>query len=459
MTHASEQPDRLLMAISPGPRGTLGVGLEHEFSVSSVAGIVDFRALIHGLDLGQANLDPADPNAHRLTSGAVATCDGAEAEIALPPTPIRPGFAFEVAHRAEVERATLLSRLPSGMRLEGCSTHLSVSMPDALTQRVCHRYATTFAPALMLLMDRRDSPGLLIRPRPGRVELGAEFVNGEHLVAALVFAVGSVLACRDSVTANGAQRLRPPELAVRVEPAVERFGWYVDRTAFGGDLYLQGRLAQMKTTAGDLVSAQTHLERCWAVVSAAMQGLAAPEELGLLRDVVAGVRPLPTEWPTGDDAVPAGAAAPLAPSPYASALEARQRPSFEIAPVMITWDLAVFVVRDRTRGRRGFAAVPGPLLGPFLSELDLGRLDRAIEGHLDRRPSGRRLESRSQALVPALFDELGPRLALLPPEFNRDGTPVAAPVPPARSTAGRRRSPAWWRRIRAERSGSARGEA
>ena len=431
----------------------LRLGLEHEFQVLPGDEPLDFRTIIHNLRLGQRNLDPADPNAYRLPSGAAVTCDGAEAEIALPPTAIRPGFAFEVAQRAQVERAALLRRLPEGMRLQGCSTHLSVSMPDALTQAVCRLYATTFAPALMLLMDRRGSPGLLIRPRPGRVELGAEFVDGEHLVGAAVFAVGSVLACRDSLAVGGPRHAGVPELAVLIAPAVERFGWYVDRTAFGGDLYLQGRSAQLLTTGGERLSAQTHMERCWEVARAAVEGLAAPEELALVRDMVAGARPLPTEQPIGDREALDPAAAPLAPSPYGSALAARQRPLFEIAPVMVTWDLTVFVVQDRMRGRRGFAAVPGPQLGPFLSELDLGGLDRVIGGYLGHRPRGRRLHNRSQTLVPGLFDELGPRLALQPLEFNRDGIPVAALVPHGRSTTARRRSPAWWRRISAERSG------
>jgi hypothetical protein len=425
-------------------------GVEHEFRVLSDTGGVDFRRVIHDLALGQPNLDPADPNAYRLPSGAAVTCDGGEAEIALPPVQIGPGFALEVAHRAEVERAALLALMPEGMRLEGCSTHLSVSLPDALTKRACQLYATTFAPALMLLMDRRESPGLLVRPRPGRVELGGEYIDGEPLVAAALFAVGSVLAFADAVAADDERRALPPQLSVRVEPALERFGWYVDRTAFGGDLYADGRSAALRTTDGQELSAQAHLEGCWEIAREAVEGLAMPEELAVAGDIVAGVRPLPTERAIDDPAAPPLSRAPLPPSPYGSALGARERPSFEIAPVMVTWDLAVFLVLDRGRARRAFAAVPGAHLGRFLRELDLGRLDQAITGFLSGRPTGRRLESRSQALVPGLFDDLGPRLALLRPEFGPDGVQVAAMVSQRRGTA-RRRWRAWWRRFTAER--------
>lgn len=425
-------------------------GVEHEFRVLSDTGGVDFREVIHDLALGQPNLDPADPNAYRLPSGAAVTCDGAEAEIALPPTPIGPGFAVEVAQRARVERAALLGRLPDGMRLEGCSTHLSVSLPDVLTKRACQLYATTFAPALMLLMDRRESPGLLVRPRPGREELGGEYIDGEPLVAAALFAVGSVRACRDAVAADDERRALPPQLSVRVEPALERFGWYVDRTAFGGDLYADGRSAALRATDGQELTAQAHLEGCWEIAREALEGLAMPEELAVVGNIVAGVRPLPTERAIDDPAAPPLSRAPLPPSPYGSALGARERPSFEIAPVMVTWDLAVFMILDRRRTRRAFAAVPGAHLGDFVGDLDSGGLDREIAAYLGGRPRGRRLESRAQTLVPGFFDELGPRLALLPPEFGPDGAPVAAMVSQRRGAA-RLRSRAWWRRFAAER--------
>ncbi len=438
------------MVAASDPGGVLHVGLEHEFRVSSLSIAVDFRSLIHGLALGQPNLDPADPNAYRLPSGAAATCDGAEAEIALPPTPVRSGFAFEVAGRAQAERTGLRSRLANDLQLSGCSTHLSVSVPDALTQAVCQLYATTFAPGLMLLMDRHESPGLLIRPRPGRVELGGEFIDGEPLVAAMVFAVGSVLACRDALVSAVRREQDPPQLEVRVEPATQRFGWYVDRTAFGDDLYSCGRSTLLRTTSGEPLLAQTHLERSWEAAEGALAGLAAPDELALVRDVIAGARPLPTERLGEAETLPA-ATVPLVSSPYGRALASRRRPAFEIAPVMLTWELAVFVIRRSARLRFGFAAVPGSRLGPFLDALDRGALDGTITAYLDRRRRGRRLESRAQTGVPALFDELGPRRGLLAAEFDRGGAPV-----PAIARGDRRFGAHRWRPTRLRRPGAQR---
>ena len=90
----------------------------------------------------------------------------------------------------------------------------------------------------MLLIDRRDSPGLLVRPRPGQLELGGEYVSGARLRAAAAFAAES--------TRAAVQRRTPPCLDVVLDAAVERYGWFVDRNAFGIDLYRDGRATVLR---------------------------------------------------------------------------------------------------------------------------------------------------------------------------------------------------------------------
>nr|MDP9482838.1 hypothetical protein [Chloroflexota bacterium] len=369
--------------------GALRFGLEHEFRVREGDRTRDFRTMVHGLGLGQCDLDPADPNAYRLPSGAAVTCDGAEAEVALPPTTVAPGFALDVAARAEKEACALGDRLSDGVSLTGCSTHLSVSVPDGLTQAVCRLYTTSFAPALMLLVDGPQSPGLLIRPRPGRVELGGEFVAGPNLVAATLFAVASVVACRDAVSAGGRLHRALPELVVRVAPAVERFGWYVDRTAFGGDLYADGRAATLTTLQGDRLSAQEHLTRCWATVAGRLDNVAYPEERELVDAVVRGARSLPSEG--ASDEAGTMAAVDVAPSPYGAASSPWSGDGFDLAPVMVTWDLVVFLAVESRKRRRAFIAVPGLELGTFFDDLLLGRMEDPIARWFDRRGQRRRL--------------------------------------------------------------------
>jgi hypothetical protein len=407
--------DALAAALGPAPTTPPGawLGLEHEFVVRDRSGApLDFRGLIPEIGLGHRHLDPADPNAHRLESGAVVTCDEVEAEIAIPPVPGTGSFPSRVVSAAEEARAALRHRLPRGARLEGWSTHLSLSLRGEAVHACAARYATTFAPALMLLMDRARSPGLLVRPRPGRLELCGEYVAGPALHAAVAFAAGSVRAVAAEVLGTGPSRV--PRLTGRIRAADTRRGWYVDRRAFGDDLYATGRQTRLPLASGGWTSAQEQLERCWSVARAALTSSAAvpADDLVVTDEIVAGRLPLPSEGRI----TPRRYLVRVRSSAHGAALRVRLRPGFGVAPVMLTWGLAVFLVADLHRSRRAFASVPGDRLDAFLRLLDAGALDDLLAEHL-RRPAGdRRLERREQAVEPGLYDELGPRLDLLAAE-------------------------------------------
>ena len=265
-------------------------GIEHEFQVHDAAGVVDFRRLIHTLPVPGRRLDPADPNAYRCHWGGALTADGREAEIATPPIPLRPGFTEEVVRSVASGRQCLTDLLPTGHRVTGYSTHINVSVPDRSSLKTMRRCATRFAVAIMLLLDRSDSPGLLIRPRPGRLEIGGEYCDGDALRAAVLMVAGAVLCCRTS----GLGRRLPPPVRVELVPAVERFGFYVDRKAFGDDLYGVGRACQLQFRGGTR-TAQRQLEDCWRAARARIRMYATGEDLALVDDLVAGLRPLPLE--------------------------------------------------------------------------------------------------------------------------------------------------------------------
>jgi hypothetical protein len=428
---ASDPLAALLGPRPPTPPGTW-LGLEHEFVVRDADGARrDFRTLIGALGLGRRHLDPADPHAHRLASGAVITCDETEAEVAIAPVAGLGSFASRVAAAADEARAVLRPRLPPGIRLEGWSTHVSVSVPADAVHVTAARYATAFAPALMLLMDGDRSPGLLVRPRPGRLELCGEYVTGPALEAVVTFAAGSVRAIAAHLEATG--RVRVPRLTGRIRAADARQGWYVDRRAFGEDLYAAGRSTSLQLSSGGRTTAQAQLERCWSVARAALLESAAvrAEDLILTDAIVAGRLPIPLEG--GIRGRRPRVRAPS--SVHGAALPVRLRPGFGVAPVMLTWELAVFLVTALERERRAFASVPGDRLEVFLKLLDSGELDVPIVEHLRRPPDGRRLERHEQACEPGLYDEMGPRLGLLAAEPGF--------VPPLASTW----AAAWLRRV------------
>ena len=392
------------------------VGVEHEFRLLEGGRQVDARPLIHDLDLGQRDLDPADPYAYRLADGSAITCDGRELEIAIAPVPVAPGFAVEADARAIRAREQLQARLGPGRTLIGYSTHLSISVVDDLLAQTVERFVRAHACALMLLLDGTDGVGLLVRPRPGRLELGGAFASGRALRTALVFAVGAAMD-----VAHGTDL---PALQPRLEAARDRFGVYVDRRAFGGDLYMTGRRTPLRPADGAVIDAQSSLTDSWRVARAHAARLCGELDLVETDDVVSGALPLPTEGDPIDAAAPPTAVGTItrtARVPFGVALGARERPEFGLAPVMLTWQLAVFLVDGR---RRAFAAVPGDQLGGFLEALDAGTLDEPIASYLRERGLRRTISRPTQARTAGLWDRLGARRRLLaqdPPPAARAG--------------------------------------
>jgi hypothetical protein len=282
-------------------------------------------------------------------------------------------------------------------------------------------YAASFSAGLMLLMDSVSSPGLLVRPRPSRLELGGEFVDGDRLVAAAIFAVGSVRACQRWLEGGPAKAEFPDRLRVDVQRDDQRYGWYVCRTAFAADLYLAGRETQLQPERGSPITGQTHLERCWVSARANVVGEFDEDELELVDKVVFGSEPLPALTPSTEATSLSfphaiGVNDDSAARAFGFAARAHARPDYEIAPVMLTWDRAVFVASTPPRDRIAFVFVPSPLLADFASQLDLGVLDESIASYLALAP-GRRLLGRASASPrPGLYDHLAPRARLLVPE-------------------------------------------
>jgi hypothetical protein len=428
-----------VLAETPCPRcdatGALA-GVEHEYRVVRDGAVVDFARLIGGLGLGRRHLDPGDANAHRLPSGAAITCDERDAEIALPPIAVSSGFTHQAVALAAAERTDLQRRLGPGLTLRGYSTHISISVdaPLATIERAARLYVHTFAVPMMLLLDLRDSYGIYVRPRPGRLELCGEYACDDRLRAALAFALGSVCACIAAVSHRTAAL--PPRLMLHAEPAAGRYGYMVHRHCTGADLYATGRHTPLRTCSGELTTAQEQLRLAWTSARAALPPHIGPLDIDATESRVHDVNfPLPTaEIPLPKIHLPAEAHANrdhanqsgsgphrIEATPFARMLGPLERPTYSMAPVMLTWDTAVLVAAHLPNPRFAFICIPRPAMRPFLHHLDAGHLDPHILHHLDTPPSGAALTTHAQTTHPALYDELGPRRALLGPE------PGAAP--------------------------------
>ena len=378
---------------------------------------LDFGPIVDRVGFEGARLHPTNDRAYQTPSGLLLMADGRVAEAATPPVSLTSGFVDSLEQWAVAGHQALTASLENGQTLFGESTHLSVEVDPDLNEELCAVYAQTFAPALMLLLDRADSPGLLIRPRPSRTELCGEFIEGARLRAAIAFAAGSVIAVQASLRGDPDALPLPAAVDVVVEPARQRHGWYIDRAAFGPDLYEQGRAALLRLQSGGSVSAQDHLAACWKIARATLARCGAlAADLAATDDVVASRLPLPSESAEIEEAASPGSLNDD--TPHARALAPAQRPGFSVAAISGTWDYTAFEVRPISRpdDRAAVVNVPERQLDQFLDELDRGALDEVINHYLVVAPSNRVLKSSDQTTSPGIFDSVNPNPQLMPPD-------------------------------------------
>ncbi|MCU1359649.1 MAG: hypothetical protein JWN99_938, partial [Ilumatobacteraceae bacterium] len=212
-----------------------------------------------------------------------------EAEIATEPIDLTPGFVGRaVTATADAERA-LRQACPADHDLTGFSTHISVSWDPRRDDRLSRTWARIFAPIMMLLLDRPTSPGLIVRPRPGRLELCGEYASGQQLAAAVAFAVASVLTIEQAPPKS----LRPLFVDMALVPALDRYGWYVDRAAFhGSDLYTHGRSLRLERPSGS-VSAGQHFDEVLELVETRLRLVGSADDVASLRSALNGSIELP----------------------------------------------------------------------------------------------------------------------------------------------------------------------
>ncbi|MES1239541.1 MAG: hypothetical protein ABUL57_01625, partial [Chloroflexota bacterium] len=296
--------------------------------------VLDFRTLVRDLPVEGRRIDPGDVNAIRGPWGGNITADGAEAEIATAPVERRPGFVGRLEGHATQAAGILAAALPAGAILSGYSTHLSAAMPRDLVIPAAELFLGTFAPGLMLLTDRRSSPGLLVRPRSGRLEAGTEFVSRDPLRAAIAYVSGAALAIGRYLRAGGAL---PPRLLVDPVHTADRVGWGLRRGAFGADLLSGGRAAVLETLDGSRLTAQAHLEASWGIARAELARSASLADLAPADRPVRGERALPLEL---DDDLPVDLRRGVAHAgPFGALLRPRRRGEITVAAEIATWDL------------------------------------------------------------------------------------------------------------------------
>jgi hypothetical protein len=360
-----------------GASAGLTAGVEHEYRIWQNRLLLDARTEVDGLSLGP-RLDPADPHAQRLPSGCVLTADGMEFEVATPPVAVSPGFASVLDGYAGAGRAMLLESLGDDVAVEGFSTHINVSVPDPIVVEVGGLFVRRFGPALMLLMDAQTSPGVFVRPRHGRLEIGGEFVEGRHLAASLLMAIGAVQACVAVVRRELRRSALPRVVRCSPVPTIERFGWYLDRGCFGTDLYSAGSSTSLRHRGGSRVTAGDHLRVCWEVSRYFVAGEVDASELAVVDGLVGESLPRAVVgeprvrgWDIPADSIHGRVTVPIA------------RPEFVARAVAATWAGCGFEFTDGESSV--FCTVPASELEGFHAALVAGVYDQQIDAALRSR--------------------------------------------------------------------------
>lgn len=302
-----------------------------------------------------------------------------DTQIATAPVLLQPGSGVAVLARAAAAERHLQDGLPDGYSLVGFSTPINVGVDDRRVVGVARLIAARLALPLMLVLDRADSPGLLVRPRPGRLEIGGEFAAGDPLRTAVALTV-AVTALAERACRTG-RLMHPVPRTPRLRPAraVERYGWYVDRHGWGPDLYRQGR----ETVLGSRTAGEW-LRVVWHAARPLTRDLLDDDERSLVDDAVSGARPLPLEHPLDDDG-------PVQMPPGDQHYGPRDRGDLQVVVVQATWCRALVEIRTPTGIR--WLTLPGRALDDVLA-LDAGLLDRELsallpgDGPLPRQASG-----------------------------------------------------------------------
>ena len=406
--------------LTPSPASL--AGLEQEYGVWVAGRQVDFDDLIERVAPHDAIRRFAfDARAHVMRSGAVWTVDAPHAEVATPPRELRRGIARRLADDALHERDALLRRLranrgtspdaPAAPELRGYSTHINAFADGVDGWALARHVAVTYAPALMLLAERRDSPGLLVRPRPQRLEIGTEYLERrDDLVAVSLVALAAVIAAWRACRADGAIGSELDTLAAlepgRLQATWQRPGFFVPRDAFGDDLYELGRAARLRTEDGDTQTAGQRLRATWARLRPIADDFALPAELALVDDLVDGRALLPLERAEPQDPPVRREHRPPAavPGPQAPLLRPRARGRLRFTSELVTWDQAILRVSHPRRAF--FVAVPREATRRFLALWESGRLDAPLESYAVRAPAGR--TAQLDAVRVGLFDRVEP---------------------------------------------------
>lgn len=348
----------------------LVLGIEQEHDLFDGERRLDFQRLFPAAARSSSSVPFRNSNeAAVLDAGYVLACDGWEAELATVPIPALGNGCVTLAQEVLRCRAHMLDQLRrAGVPdVHGYSTHINLSVPFGLEDETVHALARSVGPALILLMEAPASPGLLLRPRRGRVEIGSEYIDREqHLAAACTFLTGVVYAFLHQ---PAVWRRFPRLILRRWEPATLRPGVYLPHDAFGESVHARGRAAQLELTNGQTTTAGELLESTSELALEALEGRINPVAAEALRGLVRGDGELPIDRTSDPGHMdPPTSRLPAAPEAAVLGRLGTAKDDSSISLRFLDWEGAAFSWRRPLR-RRLIIGVPWQHLEGFMGAI------------------------------------------------------------------------------------------
>ena len=300
----------------PAPLALEAVGLEAEFEL-----VVDGRPTKPERVFEDPRAFMAEPLMHRtgksyaLATGGAVYFDTGVIEVATPAVEVERGCAaragrslWEAIHHVRDGLDAWETRTGRDARLVGFSAHYNVSFrrpegaPPETVERLAELLAYVLPVPVMLLAANRRSTGIGVRPRPGRVEVTADFTPSPALTVAAATFITAVVRAVMRWPSLGLEELErrgfPIVEGYAPVPHTSRKGWLGHASAYPQNPFEAGpdapvwRLRPRPGRTDDLVPLRRIGAEVFERFLPSLRRVADPFTLRLLRLVFAGHSPV-----------------------------------------------------------------------------------------------------------------------------------------------------------------------
>ena len=308
---------------APAPLALEAIGLEAEFEL-----VVDGKKTTPEAVFADPRSFMAEPLMHRtgksygLATGGAVYFDTGVIKVATPAVEVEPGCAaragrslWEAIHHVRDGLDAWEAREGRKARLVGFSAHTNVSFrrpegaPPETVERLAELLAYVLPVPMMLLAANRQSTGIGVRPRPGRLEVTADFTPSPALtVAAATFCVAVVRAVMrwPSLGLDELDRRGFPVVeGYAPVPHTSRKGWLGHATAYPTNPFEagpDGAVFRLRGRGDERVTLRQIGAEIFERFLPALRRTADPFSLRLLRLVFSGHAPVLLDLPERPEA-------------------------------------------------------------------------------------------------------------------------------------------------------------